>query len=360
MRRLAVVGILPVAAIILAAFLPLVNAEACTRMFWNTNGQVMLVGRNQDLDLDDKATFYVFPKGISKNGGCVNPATWTSKYGSLLVELWGSSTASNEGINTAGLSFHGLYLSPTQYENRDGRPGVYMGRYGEYLLDNAATVGDALLLMYQTQLVPEVTAGKVWPNHLAIEDASGDSAVVEFIGGEMNVYHGAEYTVLTNDPPFDQQITNLWHYQYFGGDDPLPGDCNPTARFVRASAFLSTLNSASSYAAIKTNPISTMFLAIRSMSEPFGALQFIPGLSSPMAAWPTLWTIVSDLTNKAVYFSHNIARNNFWIDMRKLNFSKGASVLSLKADRPDLTGEVSGLFKPPTASVSSLFPLLLD
>ena len=49
MKRLAFVGMLPVAALILAAFVPFFNAEACTRMFWNTNGKAMLVGRNMDL-----------------------------------------------------------------------------------------------------------------------------------------------------------------------------------------------------------------------------------------------------------------------------------------------------------------------
>ena len=69
MKRLAFVGILPVAAIILAAFLPLANAEACTRMFWNTNGEVRLVGRNMDIDFNDQPVFYVFPKGISQDWG---------------------------------------------------------------------------------------------------------------------------------------------------------------------------------------------------------------------------------------------------------------------------------------------------
>jgi len=355
MKRLAFVGILPVAAIILAAFLPLVNAEACTRMFWNTNGEVRLVGRNMDIDFDDRPVFYVFPKGISKNGGVdVNPATWTSQYGSLVVTHLGSSTFSAEGINTAGLGFHSLFLTPTQFEGRNySRPGVLQGRYGEYLLDNAATVSDALKLMYQTQLVgPEVISGKVLPQHYALEDASGDSAVIEFIGGEMNVYHGAEFTVLTNDPPFDQQIPNLWRYLYFGGDLPLPGDLNPMDRFVRASAFLSTLNAAFTNQALKPNPISAMFTAILSITEPFGGVQYFGGTG--VAAWPTLWTAVSDLTNKAVYFTHNMAMNKFWINMQKLNFQVGAPIRSLKADRPDLAGEVSGLFTSPSPAISML------
>jgi penicillin V acylase-like amidase (Ntn superfamily) len=357
MKRLAFVGILPVAALILAAFFPLVNAEACTRMFWNTNGEAMLVGRNMDFDLDDLPVFYVFPEGISKNGGVDNPAMWTSQYGSLVVTHLGNSKFSVEGLNTAGLAFHFLYLNATQYEYRDGRPGVLNVSFGEYLLDNAATVSDAIRLMYQTQVVAPVIAGRVWPFHLALEDASGDAAIVEFVGGHMNVYHGPGFNTLTNDPPLPQ-MPDLADYQYFGGSLPLPGDNNAQSRFVRASAFVSSLNFAFSSQALKPTPVSAMFTAIRAITEPFGSVQYVgPGGvagPTPVAAWPTTWTMVSDLTNKAVYFSHNMVRNNFWIDMKKLNFSAGAPIRSLNAERPDLAGEVSGLFSSPSPGAISL------
>ena len=359
MKRLALVGIFPVAALILAAFVPFFNAEACTSMFWNTNGKAMLVGRNMDYPLDDQPTFYVFPQGISKNGGIdVNPATWTSQYGSLVVTALGHSNFSAEGVNTAGLAFHFQWLTSTQYENRDGRPGVLNVSYGEYLLDNAATVADAMLLMYHTQVVPQAINGKDYTFHLALEDASGDAAIVEFIGGQMNVYHGTEYTTLTNDPPLPQ-MPDLGDYQYFGGTLPLPGDNNAQSRFVRASAFLSTLNSAfTDPTALKPDPVSIMFNAIRAITEPFGSFQFVgpggvPG-NSPVPAWPTTWTAVTDLTNKKVYFSHYIARNNFWIDMGKLNFQAGAPIRSLNAERPDLAGEVSYLFAAPSPAIPML------
>lgn len=345
MKRLASVGVIVVAAIILAAFLFLFNAEACTRMFWNSNGQVMLVARNLDLDLNDLPTFYVFPKGMNKNGGAItNPARWTSRYGSMVMGFQRHRYFCSEGINTSGLAYHYLYLTDTKYEDRDGRPGVLMGRYGEYLLDNAATVSDALLFMYKTQLVPQEMAGRIWPQHIALEDASGDSAIIEFVGGRMYVYHGAEYTVLTNDPTFDQQNTNLWHYQYFGGSRPLPGDLDAKSRFVRASAFVSSLNSAFSNPAVEPDPIASLSNAIRSLTEPFGAVWFLG--NTPISAWPTLWTSLYDLTNKRVYFTHNLARNDFWIDMKKFNFLQGAPILYLNADKRGLAGEVSGLFKP--------------
>jgi penicillin V acylase-like amidase (Ntn superfamily) len=42
--------------------------------------------------------------------------------------------------------------------------------------------------------------------HLAMEDASGDSAIVEHIDGKAVVYHGREFRVMTNDPPYEKQL----------------------------------------------------------------------------------------------------------------------------------------------------------
>jgi choloylglycine hydrolase len=326
------------------AFFTFSKADACTRIFWNNNDQAMLVARTMDLSMNDFPTFYVFPKGIKKNGNAgTNSATWTSMYGSVALAGLGNSNYIVEGVNTAGLSFHYLFLSATQYELRDQRPGVLQGSYSQYLLDNAATVSEALDLMQsQVQLVPESVLGFVWPLHIAMEDAQGDSAVVEFVGGQMVVYHGAEYNVMTNDPTLDQQIPNLLQYQYFqnGGSLPLPGDVDPKSRFVRASAFLLTLSPPSN----SSDAIYYLLSAIRSESTPFGAVEFSE--SQPEPSWPTLWTSLFDLTNKAVYYSHNVARNNFWINMQKLNFSKGAPARYLKAYTPGLAGEVSSLFKP--------------
>lgn len=346
---------LSVAVLTLALFLSPFPADACTRIFWNSNGQAMLAARTLDLNTDDKGTFYTFPLGMSKDGGTANPARWTSQYGSLVVGFKGLSDYCVEGINTRGLAYHYLYLACTRYEDRDGRPGVLEGRYGQYLLDNAATVPEALQLMYQTQLVPQGAAdGYIWPLHLALEDARGDSAVIEFVEGHMNVYHGNEFTVLTNDPTLDRQMQNLPRYQYFGGALPLPGDVDPISRFVRAAAFLSTLDGPS----LTPDPVSRLFSAIRAESTPFGAVIFSDGQSLP--ACPTLWTAISDLTHKAVYFTHHMARNNFWIDMSKLDFSAGAPVLYLMASRPDLAGEVSGMFAPLPDGAGTTFLLLWD
>jgi choloylglycine hydrolase len=45
--------------------------------------------------------------------------------------------------------------------------------------------------------------------HLAIEDATGDSAIVEFIDGQPRVHHGRQHRIMTNDPSHDAQIALL-------------------------------------------------------------------------------------------------------------------------------------------------------
>jgi len=65
----------------------------------------------------------------------------------------------------------------------------------------AANVRDALTLLDPVQIVMVEARGHKANFHLAIEDASGDSAIVEYIGGKRVVHHGRQYSVMTNDPP---------------------------------------------------------------------------------------------------------------------------------------------------------------
>ncbi len=63
--------------------------------------------------------------------------------------------------------------------------------------------------MDKIQLVMVEAHGSKATVHLAIEDASGDSAIIEFIAGKCVVHHGREFQVMTNDPSYDQQLELL-------------------------------------------------------------------------------------------------------------------------------------------------------
>ena len=44
--------------------------------------------------------------------------------------------------------------------------------------------------------------------HVSIEDKTGDSAVIEYIGGKAEIHHDRRYTVMTNEPVYQKQIEN--------------------------------------------------------------------------------------------------------------------------------------------------------
>ena len=44
---------------------------------------------------------------------------------------------------------------------------------------------------------------------MMIEDGTGDAAVFEYINGKLEINHGRQYIVMTNDPSFDKQIESL-------------------------------------------------------------------------------------------------------------------------------------------------------
>ena len=80
--------------------------------------------------------------------------------------------------------------------------------------------------------------GRRVTNHLALSDATGDTMVIEYIGGKPVIHHGKQYTVMTNSPPYDQQLKQLQQFKGFGGEKPLPGTTEAADRFVRGAYYL--------------------------------------------------------------------------------------------------------------------------
>jgi len=45
--------------------------------------------------------------------------------------------------------------------------------------------------------------------HLALDDAGGDSAIVEYVDGRPQIHHDSSFNVMTNSPPFEEQLEHL-------------------------------------------------------------------------------------------------------------------------------------------------------
>jgi choloylglycine hydrolase len=294
-----------------------------------------VVARTFDLYMSDHPELMVNPRGIEREGATGDHTVhWASQYGTVGVNSFG--VAFSDGMNEKGLVANLLYLHGTQHEARDARPGLSNYLMAQYVLDNAATVQEALSLLDQVQIVSMSLAGREWPLHLSISDADGDSAVIEFVEGKKVVHHGKDVAVMTNEPTLEWQIGNLKKYKYFGGTEPLPGDIDPVSRFVRSSAYLNTLP------ALKTSEeaVSAALVLIKNVSVPFGAKDTSNGVPTE-DNWPTRWTSVSDSTHKRFYYQPHGALQVAWIDLNRLHFKKGSPVKTISGDDTHLVGDVT-------------------
>ena len=329
-----------ISAILAVTLLMAIPAHACTRMFWNDNGKAMLVARTMDLEQSDQAKFVVYPRGLQRDGLLGekgNSCRWTSRYGSAVITAFGVATTS--GMNEKGLSAHLMNLEGTRYEPRDeSRPGV-SALWAQYFLDNCSSVKEGLEAMRNFQVVPQKVGGRYWPIHLALEDATGDAAVVEFLNGKMTIHHGHEYTVLTNEPPLEDQIANLNNYRFLGGSLPMPGSIDPRSRFARAYYFLRSLPKPQN----ELCAVADLSGVARTVMTPPGAVP-IKG-SHEGDSWHTLWMAVADLTNKTFYFQSTSSPNTYRVEFEKLNLKPGSPILTADAYDQTLSGEISSQLK---------------
>jgi choloylglycine hydrolase len=287
----------------------------------------------------------IFPRGIERNGGLFessvvvpeNPACWTSKYGSVVTTCYGVGTV--DGLNEKSFGMHMLYLNSTDFGLRDqSKLGLHAGVWGQYLLDNAATVEEALELMENVQPVMVSLNHMKATVHLAIEDADGDSAIIEYVNGQKMIYHDRAYRVMTNDPLFEQQLAILgeWDFSNATRQTPLPGNVDPTHRFVRATYFQQLLPEPKN----DREAIAGIFAIARNVSVPFGAPNNAPG-----TLYNTEYRTAIDLTNRRYYFELTTAPNVIWMDLTKFNLAQGAPVMVLDPDNIELSGDVTEKFQ---------------
>lgn len=268
----------------------------CTRVLWNTNDVAVFTGRTMDWPESTQPLIVGFPRGRERDGispaGFIsdsNPLRWTSRHASLVTTIYGLGTV--DGFNEAGLAGHGLYLQETDFGPRDpAKPGVHAGLWLQYLLDQAATVTEALQLMDEIQVLKISAHGHDANLHLALEDIGGDSAIIEFAQGRLVVHHGRQYTLMTNDPTYDEQLKLLSQQDFSqpSSEMPLPGNVNPVARFQRAAYYSALLPAPGS----QREAIAGVMAIMRNVSVPFGAPYHDFGV------YNTEYRTVTDLTNR--------------------------------------------------------------
>ncbi|TCZ54250.1 linear amide C-N hydrolase [Roseicella aquatilis] len=316
-------------------------AAACTRATYLGPEGTVITARSMDWSEDTLTDLWAFPRGLDRNGGTgERTLRWRSRYGSLVASAYDAGSA--DGMNERGLVANLLYLAESDFgEAVDGRPTLSVGAWPQYVLDNFATVAEAVEAL---RAEPFRIIGFALPNgrkaslHLAISDASGDSAVVEYLGGKLTINHGRDYQVMTNSPVFADQLALTRYWEEVGGMAMLPGTIRAADRFVRASYYTHAVPQT----ADARQAVASMLGVIRNVSVPYG----ITTPDKPNIA-STLWRTVADQKTLTYYFDNALTPNVVWVRMAELNLAEGQPVRRAGLrELGDVAGSMAGRFQP--------------
>lgn len=302
------------------------EATACTRVMYKGEDSIILTARSMDWKEDIKTDLWIFPRGIKRDGAAgKNSIRWTSRYGSVIATAYNIATA--DGMNEKGLSTNLLWLAESEYPAWDqSKPGLSISLWAQYVLDNFATVQEAVDALEDE---PFTLVSAYIPNmpdkfatlHLSISDATGDNAIIEYVGGKLTIHHDPSYLVMTNSPIYEQQLALNAYWEEIGGTVMLPGTNRAADRFVRASFYTRAIPVTGDIRIASAAALSV----IRNCSVPYGISTIgQPNISS------TIWRTLANQRDRIYYFESVMSPNIFWVDFNDVDFSEEASVRRLK------------------------------
>lgn len=292
---------------------------------------------------------WTMPRGVARNGlAGPDSIEWTAKYGSVVATGYDISTT--DGLNEKGLVANVLWLAESQYPPAGAAgPAISLSVWAQYMLDNFATVAEAVTALTATPLrvaTAEVPGEqRLATVHLALSDATGDSAIIEYIDGRQTIHHSRDYQVMTNSPVFSKQLAITEYWEQIGGTVMLPGTNRAADRFVRASFYINAIPKTDD----PVESVAAVYSVVRNASTPYGiTTPDEPNISS------TRWRTVVDHKALRYFFESAMAPNTFWVELQNLDLSEGAPTRRLPLGEGEKTvyaGDASAKFEsaPPFA-----------
>ncbi len=263
MKRIVLIGLI-------IASIHLGKSYACSTFFLEKNGQ-MVFGKNYDW-MTGTGMINTNLRGLNKsslpiNGGAI--IKWKSKYGSTTFNQFGKEFP-NGGMNEKGLVIELMWLSDSEFPDKDKRPGLSVLQWIQYQLDNCSSVEDVIA---SDKIVRIVSLGA--PQHYLVADAKGAVATIEFINGKMVVHRSSTL-------PFPALTNNTYESSLYSLKSNTSKKNNSLERFSNVCKMWQQYK--------QTN-----------IEKPIVAYAF-DMLKKASQKDFTQWSIVYDITNKTIYF----------------------------------------------------------
>lgn len=240
-----------------------------------------------------------------------------------------------KGLAMAGLNFVGFAHYRDPIPNKDN---ITHFEFIPWILSQCATVSEARVLLDRIHLTnlpfsPQLPPAQL---HWIIADAA-QAITVESVREGLRIYDNPA-GVLTNNPPFDQQLFRLNNFMKLSPDEPrncfsdklelkpysrgmgamgLPGDLSSPSRFVRAA--FTKLNSRSGDS--ETESVSQFFHIMETVSQTKGCCHLGNGKYEI-----TLYTSCCNADKGIYYYTTYENRQITAVDMHRENLSGSALV----------------------------------
>lgn len=294
---------IPLLAAALAVLWTSAPAHACSWAAF-ASGNVAIVARTMDWEYNDNAVV----KGHGRNSREKTADTpdaidYAAKYASIRIHSFDAGLVS-DAMNEKGLQAACLFLDESELPApRPGRKDVDPNNFLAYAVANFATVREVVAALADINFIPAALPipaaadgtpidypPEKWPVHFAFADAGGDRAVVEFVRGEMKIYHGPGHDALTNEPFYEIHLA-LDDLEY-----APTGSIYPVDRRARAKNYLRDMRERG----VETH--GRALLAMRGLLATVSAgTEEIDRAENEV--YPTIWGVLADQTEKRYYLT---------------------------------------------------------
>ena len=226
----------------------------CTAATYKTKG--FYFGRTLDYEFSYKEEVTVTPRNFPFN--LSNGEKMTKHYAFIGMAFVQGIPLYYDAMNEKGLAMAGLNFVGNAHYNGGVRDKINLAQFEfiPYILGKCASVKEAKKQLENINITDEPYSDKlpVSALHWIISDKT-QSITVECVEDGMKIYDNPA-GVLTNNPPFDEQMFNLNNYMYLSPKQPkntfsdklplkaysrgmgamgLPGDLSSQSRFVRVA-----------------------------------------------------------------------------------------------------------------------------
>jgi penicillin V acylase-like amidase (Ntn superfamily) len=299
----------------------------------------LLLGQNYDFYYGH-GLIVASPRGLKKESLRAEgkkEIVWTSKYGNVTFTQFGRELPMG-GMNEEGLTIAMMFHEDGQYPDDDGRPMLNELQWIQYQLDQYASVEEVVMNLSNIRLEKSM-----YELHYTLADSSGHTAIIEFVDGVAKVFEDAPYFAITNTS-FEKSL------QYANQSKELP-ITQLSRKLTSLDRFTLAYRLVESKSNLKRNspnsPVDEAFSILHEVSVKPSIRSVWNWIGKKIPPTFTYWSIVFDVTNRAIQYRDYRNKKIRSFELRNFNFSKAEPALSLRLDN-SLTGEIEAAFEPYT------------